>query len=448
MRDGEGFGILLPRKRGIFFTCGGLCETEADPKPHCIGEKMTYATELVCRNCGKTFPLEARSVCDVCGSPLDVNYNYEALSKEFTKKSLQKREPSMWRYAELLPASLPEGGSRWTGFTPLVRAKNLGKALGLDRLYLKNDTVNYPTLSFKDRVVSVSLAKALDFGYRVVGCASTGNLANAVAAQAAAAGLESVVLVPEDLEPVKILASAVYKPRVIKVRGLFDSIARLCKEISRQKDDWTFLNIDLRPYYAEGSKTMGYEILEQLNWQVPQNVVVPMAGGSLLSKIYKSFDEMVRLGWIQANKARFFGAQPTGCSPIVTAVKENLTEIRPVLQPQTVAKSLAIGNPLGGFNAVKTIRRSGGWAEEVTDEEVIAGIQLLAETEGIFTETAGGVTVGVLKKLVEQGRIHSDELTVAAITGQGLKTIEVLPESDYPMPTIQADYSDFEKILH
>ena len=408
---------------------------------------MTFATELICRNCGKTYPLEARAVCEDCGKPLDVNYDYAAISKKLTKSELRERQPNMWRYRELLPVDNSPSGSVETGFTPLIHARRLGHALGLKQLYIKNDAVNFPTLSFKDRVVAVSLAKAIEFGYRVVGCASTGNLANAVAAQATAAGLESIVLVPEDLEPVKILASAVYRPRVIKVKGLFDSIAQLCKTISSQKEDWTFLNIDLRPYYAEGSKTMGYEILEQLNWQVPQNVVVPMAGGSLLSKIYKSFNEMARLGWIEKNRARFFGAQPAGCSPIVTAVKENLPAIRPVENPQTVAKSLAIGNPLGGYTAVQTMRTSGGWAEDVTDEEVIEGIQLLAETEGIFTETAGGVTIGVLKKLVKQGRIQSDELTVAAITGQGLKTIEALPQTDYPMPVIEADYEQFETAL-
>ncbi len=408
---------------------------------------MTFATELVCRTCGKTYPLKARAVCDACGNPLDVHYDYDAISKRLTKSVLKDRPSTMWRYHELLPVDASPNGPVATGFTPLVHAKRLGNVLGLSRLYLKNDAVNFPTLSFKDRVVAVSLAKAQEFGYRVVGCASTGNLANAVAAQAAAAGLESVVLVPEDLEPLKILASAVYRPRVIKVKGNFDSIAQLCNTISAKKSDWTFLNIDLRPYYAEGSKTVGYEILEQLNWQVPQNVIVPMAGGSLLSKIYKAFNELAQLGWISENNARFFGAQPTGCSPIVTAVKENLPQIQPVENPQTVAKSLAIGHPLGGYAAVQTIRKSGGWGETVTDEEVIHGIQLLAETEGIFTETAGGVTIGVLKKLVEKGYIQSDELTVAAITGQGLKTIEALPQTDYPMPTIEASYEQLEQAL-
>lgn len=406
---------------------------------------MAFATNLVCRKCGKKYPLEPLTTCDDCSGPLELDYDYDAIQKSLSREALKKRQPNMWRYKEFLPLSEPPKVGFDVGFTPLIHATRLGQVLGLKNLYIKNDAVNYPTLSFKDRVVSVAISKAIEFGFQVVGCASTGNLANAVAAQAASAGLESYILIPEDLETIKIMASAVYRPRLIKVRGNFDAVNRLCNEIV-DENNWAFVNVNLRPYYAEGSKTMGYEILEQLNWRVPDNVVAPMAGGSLLNKINKAFNEFEKIGWIEKNTTKFFGAQPSGCSPISTAFKENYPGIRPV-KPKTIAKSLAIGNPADGFYAVETIRRSGGWADDVSDEEIIQGIQLLAETEGIFTETAGGVTIGVLKKLVQEKRIHPNELTVAAITGQGLKTIEVLSEKDYAIPTIDADYGDFKRLL-
>jgi len=406
---------------------------------------MPFAKNLVCRECGKKYPLEPLTACEDCFGPLELDYDYEAIQKFLSREIVQERPPNMWRYKEFLPLSEPPKVGFDVGFTPLIRAKRLGDILGLKNLYIKNDAVNHPTLSFKDRVVSVSISKAIEFGFRVVGCASTGNLANAVAAQAASAGLESYILIPEDLETVKIMATAVYRPRLIKVRGNYDAVNRLCSEIADEKG-WAFVNVNLRPYYAEGSKTMGYEILEQLNWQVPDNMVIPMAGGSLLNKINKAFNEFEKIGWIKKNTARFFGAQASGCSPISTAFKENYPEIQPV-KPKTIAKSLAIGNPADGYYAVETIRRSGGRAEDVSDEEIVEGIQLLAETEGIFTETAGGVTIGVLKKLVKEKHIHPDEVTVAAITGQGLKTIEVLSENDYSIPIINADYGDFEQLL-
>ena len=406
---------------------------------------MPFATNLVCRECGKKYPLEPLTACEDCFGPLELDYDYEAIQKSLSREILQKRPPNMWRYKEFLPLNEPPKVGFDVGFTPLIHAKRLGEVLGLTNLYIKNDAVNHPTLSFKDRVVAVSISKAIEFGFRVVGCASTGNLANAVAAQAASAGLDSYILIPEDLETVKIMATAVYRPRLIKVRGNYDAVNRLCSEIVDEKG-WAFVNVNLRPYYAEGSKTMGYEILEQLNWRVPDNVVIPMAGGSLLNKINKAFNEFEKIGWIKKNTAKFFGAQPSGCSPISTAFKENYPEILPV-KPKTIAKSLAIGNPADGYYAVETIRRSGGRADDVSDDEIIEGIQLLAETEGIFTETAGGVTIGVLKKLVEEKHIHPDDVTVAAITGQGLKTVEVLSEKDYPIPIIDADYDDFERLL-
>lgn len=406
---------------------------------------MAFATNLVCRKCGKKYPLKPLATCGDCSGPLELDYDYDAIQKSLSREALKKRQPNMWRYKEFLPLNEPPKVGFDVGFTPLIHAKRLGQALGLENLYIKNDAVNYPTLSFKDRLVSVAISKAIEFGFQVVGCASTGNLANAVAAQAASAGLESYILIPEDLEAIKIMASAVYRPRLVKVHGNFDAVNRLCKEIVNE-NNWAFVNVNLRTYYSEGSKTMGYEILEQLNWRVPDNVVAPMAGGSLLSKINKAFNEFEKIGWIEKNTTKFFGAQASGCSPISTAFKENYPEIRPV-KPKTIAKSLAIGNPADGFYAVETIRRSGGWADDVSDEEIIQGIQLLAETEGIFTETAGGVTIGVLKKLVQEKRIHPNELTVAAITGQGLKTIEVLSEKDYAIPTIDADYGDFKRLL-
>ncbi|NOY78707.1 MAG: threonine synthase [Calditrichaeota bacterium] len=406
---------------------------------------MPFATHLVCRECGKKYPLASLTACEECFGPLELDYDYAAIQKSLSREMLQSRPPNMWRYREFLPLSEPPKVGFDVGFTPLIHARRLGDTLGLKNLYIKNDAVNHPTLSFKDRVVAVSISKAIEFGFRVVGCASTGNLANAVAAQAASAGLESYILIPEDLETVKIMATAVYRPRLIKVRGNYDTVNRLCSEIADEKG-WAFVNVNLRPYYAEGSKTMGHEILEQLNWQVPDNVVLPMAGGSLLNKINKAFNEFEKVGWIQKNTAKFFGAQASGCSPISTAFKENYPDIQPV-KPKTIAKSLAIGNPADGYYAVETIRRSGGRADDVSDEEIVEGIQLLAETEGIFTETAGGVTIGVLKKLVEEKHIHPDEVTVAAITGQGLKTVEVLSETTYSIPIINADYDDFEKVL-
>ncbi|GBD92652.1 threonine synthase [bacterium BMS3Abin05] len=407
---------------------------------------MEFTTHLVCRECGKKYPLEPLTVCEDCFGPLELDYDYERIRHSLTKKILKSRPQTMWRYKEFLPLKGEPRVGKDVGFTPLIHASRLGETLGLKNLYLKNDAVNFPTLSFKDRVVSVSISKAIEFGFTVVGCASTGNLANAVAAQAAASGLESYIFIPEDLEAAKIMASAVYRPHLIKVKNNYDAVNRLCSEIADEKG-WAIVNVNLRPYYAEGSKTMGYEILEQLGFRVPDNVIIPMAGGSLLNKIKKSFDEFETMEWIDTHKTRFFGAQATGCAPISTAFKKNSSEIQPV-KPQTIAKSLAIGNPADGHYAVQTIRNSGGRADDVSDREIVDAIKLLAVTEGIFTETAGGVTIGVLKKMVEEKEIRPDELTVACITGQGLKTIEALSERDYPIPVIEADYDQFEALLH
>src|SRR5205823_5472252 len=332
------------------------------------------------------------------------------------------RPKTIWKYRELLPLESEPKSGLSTGGTPLVRADRLGRKLGIDNLYLKNDSVNAPTLSFKDRVTAVAINKALEFKLEAVGCASTGNLANSVAANAAAAGLPSFILIPDNLESSKIAATQIYGSRLIMVRGNYDAVNRLCSQIV-DRYPWGFVNVNLRPFYAEGSKTIGYEVAEQLGWHAPDAIVVPMAGGAMICKIYKGFRELQRLGLVsETERTRLYGAQAAGCNPIIDAIKRGSREIRPV-KPNTIAKSLAIGNPADGYYAARLIPESGGWAEDCTDEEIVAGIQLLAETEGVFTETAGGVTVAVAQKLIQQGRIKKTDLTVLAITGNGLKTI-------------------------
>jgi threonine synthase len=350
----------------------------------------------------------------------------------------------MWRFRELLPLDAAPVVGRHTGGTPLVKADRLGGVLGLRQLYIKNDSVNSPTLSFKDRVTAVAVNKAIEFGLEAVGCASTGNLANSVAANAAAAGLPAYVLIPADLEPGKIIATSIYNARVIAVRGNYDDVNRLCTQIADTRT-WGFVNVNLRPFYGEGSKTVGYEIAEQLDWRAPDAVVVPMAGGSLITRIHKGLKELARLGLLEAEvQTRMFGAQATGCNPIAAAVKHGSADIQPV-KPDTIAKSLAIGSPADGYFAAATIAHSGGWAEDASDAEIVAGIRLLARTEGIFTETAGGVTVAVTKKLVEQGLIQPDDLTVIAITGNGLKTPEAAQVG--PPPIIEPRLAEFERVL-
>jgi len=385
---------------------------------------MTERYQLRCRECGKLSGNAPRSFCEDCFSPLEVTYDYDALKKSFRRDALAARPLNIWRYAELLPLpenfrpSLPVGG------TPLVPAPRLAKDWGLANLYIKNDAVCFPTLSFKDRVVAVALATAREFGFDTVGCSSTGNLANAVAAQAVRSGLNAWIFIPADLEPAKILATAVYGARIARIAGNYDHVSRLCAQIA-DKFHWGLVNVNLRPYYAEGSKTHGYEIAEQLGWRLPDNVVVPMAGGSLITKIAKAFRELVQIGWVEPKPVRFFGAQADGCSPISTAVKRNLARFEPQ-KPNTIARSLAIGNPADGPYAIKEIRESGGWAEDATDAEIVAAIRKLAVTEGIFTETAGGVTSAAAEKLVRQGRIGRNETTVLCITGNGLKTTDAL----------------------
>jgi len=379
---------------------------------------------LKCRECGQEYEIAPVHVCEFCFGPLEVVYDYEKLEGAFDRKLIESRPQTMWRYRELLPIDGEPTVGAQNGFTPLVRAVNLEQALGVSELYVKNDSVCHPTLSFKDRVVSVALSKAVEFGYQTVACASTGNLAGSVAANAAAAGLSSYVFIPHDLEQGKVLGAAVYGTDIIGIKGNYDDVNRLCSEIAG-KYDWAFVNVNVRPFYAEGSKSYGFEMMEQLGWRAPRYVVVPMASGSLCTKIHKSIKEFVQLGLVEDVQTRVYGAQATGCSPIAASVKQGTDLIRPV-KPDTIAKSLAIGNPADGYYANRVLRETEGWAEDVSDDEIVAAMRLLAETEGIFTETAGGVTLGVAKKLIEQGRIPRNESIAVCITGNGLKTQEAI----------------------
>ena len=420
--------------------------------------------ELRCRECGRSWGNQPRSICDECFSPLEITYDYDFVRASLaqgasdqaksSRERIAQRAPNMWRYSELLP--LPAGFEPRlpVGFTPLFQAPRLaGRLAGngdaktaADNLYIKNDAVCLPTLSFKDRVVAVALAQAKAFGFDTVACSSTGNLANAVAAHAARLGLTAWIFIPSDLEPAKILGTQVFGANVVRIAGNYDQVNRLCSQIAEERR-WGFVNVNLRPYYAEGSKTVGFEIAEQLGWRLPDNVVMPMAGGSLITKIKKAFDELGKLGLVEEKPVKFFGAQATGCSPISTAVKTGSAEIEPQ-KPATIARSLAIGNPADGHYAIKTIKQSGGWSEDVSDPEVIDSIRLLAETEGIFTETAGGVTVGTAGKLYRQDRILPEETTVLCITGNGLKTTDVLAGVYEIERPIAPKLAEFEKYLH
>ncbi|MBI5682901.1 MAG: threonine synthase [Deltaproteobacteria bacterium] len=406
---------------------------------------MSFVKGLKCRECGKEYPKEPLHVCEYCFGPLEVNYNYEEIKKVVSRDVISKRPPNMWRYREFLPIDGDPAVGFDVGFTPFMRARNLEKALGVQELYIKNDAVNHPTLSFKDRVVAVAISKAIEFNFKVVACASTGNLANSVAANAAACGMESYIFIPYDLEQTKILGTLVYGTNLVAIKGNYDEVNRLCSEIAG-KYGWAFVNINIRPYYAEGSKAFGYEIAEQMGWRLPKHIVVPMAGGSLITKIWKGFKEFHKLGLVDILGTKVYGAQATGCAPITTAVKEGTELIKPV-RPKTIAKSLAIGNPADGFYSAKVIRESGGWGEDVSDDEIIDAMKLLAETEGIFTETAGGVTLGVTKKLIEQGRIPKDESIVVSITGNGLKTQEALVGKIGEPMTISARLAEFDELL-
>ena len=409
---------------------------------------MSYVEGLRCRECGREVDIAAVHVCEFCFGPLEVMYDYMAMSGAVTREQIAAGPPTIWRYAPLLPelpGSAPEDRvDLGAGCTPLVPAPRLGAALGLDDLWLKNDTVN-PSFSFKDRVVSVALTAARRLGFEIAACASTGNLAHSVAAHSAKAGMPAYVFVPSDLEPEKVLATAVYGPRLVAVKGTYDDVNRLCGELAGEYP-WAFVNVNVRPYYAEGSKTLGFEIAEQLGWRLPDHVVAPMASGSMLVKIDKAFTELVKVGLVDDGPWKISGAQATGCSPIVAALKDGTGNVRPV-RASTVAKSLAIGDPADGYYALDAVRRTGGWMEDVGDAEIIDAMGLLARTEGIFGETAGGVTVAVLRKMVEQGRVDPGERVVAVISGLGLKTLDAVSGHVGPSYTIAPGLEDFRSAI-
>ena len=407
---------------------------------------MGFVESLKCKECGELYPKEPKHVCEMCFGPLEAVYNYDEIKKHISREKITSRPQNIWRYKELLPIdSEPTLGTQ-VGYTPLVRARNLAEALGVSEIYVKNDAVCYPTLSFKDRVVSVALSKAREFGFETTGCASTGNLANSVSAISASGNLKSYILIPHDLEQSKILNTIVYGANLIGVEGTYDDVNRLCSEIA-SKYNWAFVNINMRPYYSEGSKSYAFEVMEQLGWKAPKHIVVPMASGSLLTKVWKAIKEFELLGIVEPGGSKVYGAQATGCSPISTAFKNDWEMFKPV-KPDTIAKSLAIGTPADGYYAMNIIRESGGAAEDVSDTEIVDAIELLARTEGIYTETAGGVTLGVTKKLIDQERIPRDEPIVVSITGNGLKTQDAvegrLGEPDVIGPSLE----NFEELYN
>ncbi len=402
---------------------------------------------LKCRLCGKLYPKEALNFCTDDFGPLEVVYHYDLIAPKLNRQVIQSRPRTMWRYRELLPIDGDPTVGLHVGCTPLIKADRLARALGVAELYIKNDAVNHPTLSFKDRVVAVALSKAVELGFKTVGCASTGNLAGSVAANAAAAGLEAYVLIPDNLEQGKVLGATIYGAKVVAVSGNYDQVNRLCSQIAFRYG-WGFVNVNLRPFYAEGSKTMGFEIAEDLGWKLPDHVVAPMAGGSLIGKIHKAFTEFSQLGFVDGPvHTKMFGAQATGCNPISNTVKTDARKVKPVRNPDTIAKSLAIGDPADGYFASQLIKSTGGWSEDVDDDAIVDAMKLLGETEGIFAETAGGVTLAVAMKLLEQGKIDRDGSTVLCITGNGLKTQEALLNKIARPVVIQPTMEEFQALV-
>ncbi|MBI4491624.1 MAG: threonine synthase [Chloroflexi bacterium] len=403
---------------------------------------MKRVRGLQCRECGREYPADPIHVCEYCFGPLEVAYDYDAIARLVSRASIAAGPRTLWRYRHLLPIEAEQVVDTHAGFTPLIRAENLGRALGLRNLYVKNDTVN-PTFSFKDRPVAMAATKAREFGFDTLACASTGNLAGAVAAAAAKACMRACIFIPADLEPSKIVGASIYGPTVVAVEGTYDDVNRLCSEIADQYA-WAFANINMRPYYSEGSKTLAFEVAEQLGWRVPDRVVVPVASGSMFTKIWRGFNELAKVGLVDQARVRMTVAQAEGCAPIVEAFRRHTLSVEPV-KPHTIAKSLAIGNPADGYYSLRIVKESGGQAEAATDAEVVEGMRLLARTEGIFAETAGGVTVAVLQKLVEAGKVDRDELVVAYITGNGLKTPEaVAGHLERPL-TIPPSFKRFEE---
>ncbi|MCS7214179.1 MAG: threonine synthase [Candidatus Calescibacterium sp.] len=405
-------------------------------------DQKSHVKCLRCRECKREYPLGPINICEVCFGPLEVEYDYDSI--ELDAKKIKSRKPNMWRYAELLPVD-GDPVVQDVGFTPIFRARNLEKYFGCKEIWIKNDGVNFPTLSFKDRVVSIAVKKAKDFGFNAVACASTGNLANSVASISAMYGMKAFIFIPYDLEPTKILATSVYGAEVIGIKGNYDNVNRLCTEIS-ERYKIAFVNINIRPFYSEGSKTYGFEIAEQLSFRLPDHVVVPIAGGSLIVKIWKAFKEFERLGLLKEVETRMYGAQPEGCAPVVNAVKKDLSIFTPVKEPKTIAKSLAIGNPPDGYYSIKVIRESKGYAESPSDKEIIEAIKILAEKEGIYTETAGGVTFGAFIRLLHSGKISKSDSSLICLTGNGLKTQEALAESVPPIKIIEPTIENFQKL--
>jgi len=405
---------------------------------------MSFVIGLECRECGQKYPKEPLHVCETCFGPLEVVYDYDRIHKTISREIISSRGKNLWRYREFLPIDGEPQVGLHSGFTPLIRAHRLGDALGVKELYLKDDSVNHPSFSYKDRVVSVAISKAIEFGFDTVSCASTGNLANSVAAHAAKAGLTCYVFIPDGLEQGKIIGSAIYGPRTISIKGNYDDVNRLCSEIA-DKYGWAFVNVNLRPYYAEGAKTHGFEIAEQLGWKLPRHIVVASAGGTILPKIAKAFKEFKQAGLIENNECKIYAAQAAGCDPMIQALKKGTDLINPV-KPNTIASSIAIGNPADGYYVLQALRESGGGGESVTDEEILEGIKLLARTEGIFTEPAGGTEVAVTKKLIQQGIIPRNESIVISITGNGYKTLEVVAGSVERPFSIHADLKQFDEL--
>jgi len=406
---------------------------------------MSYVLGLKCKECGQTYPPKGVHVCEVCFGPLEVQYDYAAMRGKVTRESISAGPRNLWRYRDLLPIDGEPRTGLFSGYTPFKRAHNLEKVLGVKELYIKDDSANYPTWSYKERVVSVAITKAIELGYDTVGCASTGNLANSVAAHAAEAGLKAFVMIPHDLELGKVLGSLIFGPTMVRIEGNYDDVNRLCSEIA-DKYQWAIVNVNLRPFYTEGAKTFGFEVAEQLGWKLPQHTVCPTAGGTILPKIYKAYREFIELGLVTDNHPKIYSAQAAGCNPVVEAILAGRDLIRPQ-KPKTIAKSIAIGNPADGYYVVQAVKQSGGWGADATDDEIIEAIKLLARTEAIWTEPAGGTTLAAAIKLINSGRIPRDESICVCITGNGLKTVEVVTDHLEQPASIPARLEAFDEFL-
>src|SRR5256714_2510436 len=405
---------------------------------------MDYVLGLKCKECGHRVPVSPVHVCEQCFGPYEVEYDYGKMKGKVTRESIARGPKSLCRYKDLLPVEKPVTGFH-SGFTPLKRADRLAKELGCAQLYIKDASCNYPTYSYKERVVSIAISKAIEFGFDTVGCASTGNLANSTAAHAAQAGIRCFVMIPHDLEQGKVLGSLIFGPMRVRLRGNYDDVTRLCTEID-DKYGWAIVNVNLRPYYTEGAKTYGFEIAEQLGWRLPQHTIVPTAGGTILPKVYKAYQELIELGLVEKSESKIYSAQAAGCNPVVTAIHRGIDIIEPQ-KPNTIAKSIAIGNPADGYYAYKVVQESGGWGESASDREIVDAIKMLAKTEGIWTEPAGGTTLAATIKLIQQGRIPKDESIVISITGNGLKTQEAGSNDLEPPTVIEPKLAEFDRLL-